>query len=280
MGFFERLDHADPRYIYILVTLAIVAPLLLHVSQRQEPTKPAADLYRTIENMNPSDNKIVILSCDWSPELSAETQPQARAVMRHLFRKKIKFAITSQLVDGGQLSDALVDQVAREFGAVRNVDYTVWGFRPNFYDFILAMMKDIPTTVAHNKEGMRIAQIPMMRGINDYHDVAAVIDFTGYSNFADWTSVSYGRYHVPNALGCTGIIAPDAFPYYDSGQYFGLLAGLKGAAEYESLLNQAGEGTKGMQSQSVVHLLIITLIILGNIAYLLARSRSNRTDAG
>ena len=280
MRFFEKLDHADPRYIYVLVTLAIIAPLLMHMSQRQQPTKPASDLYNTIEHIDPKDNKIVILGCDWSPELLAETQPQARAVMRHLFRRKIKFAVTSQLVDGGQLSDALVDQVAKEFGAKRNVDYTVWGFRPNFYDFILAMMKNIPATVAHNKEGMRMSQIPMMRGIRDYHNVAAVIDFTGYSNFADWTSVSYGRYHVPNALGCTGIIAPDAFPYYDSGQYFGLLAGLKGAAEYESLLNQAGEGTKGMQSQSWVHLLIILLIAMGNIAYLLTRARSRSIDAG
>jgi len=276
MSFFEKLDRLDPRYIYIFVAAVICLPLLLRVSQRQTPTEPAIDLYNTLERLDPQTPRIVILSCEWAPELAAECRPQARALMRHLFRRKVKFAVCSQLVDGGQLSDSLVRQVAREFGARRNIDYTVWGFRPNFYDFILAMLKNIPATVAHDMDGIPISQIPVMKGIRDYHHIAAVIEITGYSNFADWTSISYGRYHVPNALGCTGVIAPDAFPYYDTGQYFGLLAGLKGAAEYEALIAAPSEGTTGMQSQSAVHMLIIGLIILGNIGFFLAKSRSKR----
>jgi hypothetical protein len=277
MNIFQKLDNLDPRFIYILVAIVISVPLMVRFSLPQVPTKPAIDLYDFVNKLDPKQNKIVILACEWSPELQAECRPQARAVMRHLFRQKIRFAVCSQIVEGGQLSDTLVREVAVEFHARRDVDYTVWGFRPNYGDFIMAVLKNIPTTVAHNKEGVPVDRIPLMRGIRDYRDLHAVITFTGYSNFADWTSFAYGKYHVPNALGCTGVIAPDAFPYYDTNQYFGLLSGLKGAGEYEALIRAPDEGIVGMQSQSAVHLLIIALILLGNIGFFVTRSKRIRS---
>jgi hypothetical protein len=65
-----------------------------------------------------------------------------------------------------------------------------------------------------------------------------------------------------------------------------LLGGLKGAAEYETLIGEhypelkerSQIATRGMDVQSIVHLIIIGFIILGNIVYLI--SRSERTRAG
>jgi hypothetical protein len=54
---------------------------------------------------------------------------------------------------------------------------------------------------------------------------------------------------------------------------------MKGAAEYEYLVQQAGYSTaatpavQAMDSQSMAHLAIILLILLGNIGFLLTRKR-------
>jgi tetrahydromethanopterin S-methyltransferase subunit D len=58
-----------------------------------------------------------------------------------------------------------------------------------------------------------------------------------------------------------------------SGQLTGLLGGLKGAAEYETLVDRKGRGLKGMDSQSIVHLLLVGFIVLGNVILLYQRRK-------
>lgn len=67
------------------------------------------------------------------------------------------------------------------------------------------------------------------------------------------------------------------YPYLQTKQLSGLLAGLKGASEYEHLVKEAGysEGarraSRGMDALSTMHLVIIAFIILGNIGFFLSR---------
>jgi hypothetical protein len=58
-----------------------------------------------------------------------------------------------------------------------------------------------------------------------------------------------------------------------------MLGGLKGAAEYEKLNEDSGvrqerkRASIGMGSQSIAHILMIALIILGNIGYFITQRR-------
>ena len=47
----------------------------------------------------------------------------------------------------------------------------------------------------------------------------------------------------------------------------GILGGLRGGAEYEILINKPGASVAKMDSESISHLYIIALIIIGNIGY-------------
>ena len=73
------------------------------------------------------------------------------------------------------------------------------------------------------------------------------------------------------ALGVTGVMASDYYPYLQSRQIFGLLPGVKGAAEYERLLDQLGEASRGMPYQMTSHLLIIITMIIANVGYIARR---------
>ena len=63
-------------------------------------------------------------------------------------------------------------------------------------------------------------------------------------------------------------MAPDFFPFLQSGQLSGLLGGLAGAAQYEKLINKPSTATKGIKPQSVAHLVLIFFILFGNICFL------------
>ena len=76
--------------------------------------------------------------------------------------------------------------------------------------------------------------------------------------------------------GVTSIQVNEVMPYVQSGQMVGVLAGMPGAAEYESLIGQKGSATSGMDAQSVAHLVIVLFIVLGNISYVIDRKRSRK----
>ena len=78
-------------------------------------------------------------------------------------------------------------------------------------------------------------------------------------------------------IGCTAVSAPDYYTFLQSGQFVGMLGGLKGAAEYEELMERSGyptgrrPATVGMDSQSFGHILIVVMVIFGNIGYFIVR---------
>ncbi len=82
----------------------------------------------------------------------------------------------------------------------------------------------------------------MMADIHNYKNVKGVITFAG-GNVADmWITYGNAKFGVPVALGVTGVMASDYYPYLKSGQILGLIPGVKGAAEYEQLVGVVGQG--------------------------------------
>jgi hypothetical protein len=79
--------------------------------------------------------------------------------------------------------------------------------------------------------------------------------------------------------GVTAVSAADAYPFLQSGQLTGLLAGMKGGAEYEILVSKSGyskatmPAVAAMDSQSLAHVVILLLVIIGNIAYFATRKQ-------
>jgi hypothetical protein len=70
-------------------------------------------------------------------------------------------------------------------------------------------------------------------------------------------------------------------PFYAAGQIVGILNGLSGAGEYESLLAGAYPGyptelIPPLDAQSVAHVLVILFVVVGNIGYALTRSSGGK----
>ena len=87
---------------------------------------------------------------------------------------------------------------------------------------------------------------------------------------ADNRLVGYG---AEMGAGVTAVMAPKFYAYVRANQLIGLLGGMKGAAEYEHLVGVEGAATSGMGAQSLVHMTIIGLIVIGNFAYFAGRRK-------
>ena len=77
----------------------------------------------------------------------------------------------------------------------------------------------------------------------------------------------------PIIVGCTGVNAPNLYQYLNSGQIKGIIGGLQGASEYETLVKRPGSATLGMPAQSAAHGLIILLLIIGYLSPVPPRKR-------
>src|SRR5207237_8386200 len=95
----------------------------------------------------------------------------------------------------------------------------------------------------------------------------------GSSTLDDWITMVHAPTGVPLGFACTAVMAPEAYPLLDSRQLIGMLTGMRGAAEYEKLIDSASFGVTAMAGQSFAHLFILILIALANLPILSAALR-------
>jgi hypothetical protein len=119
--------------------------------------------------------------------------------------------------------------------------------------------------------GTPLDSIPILRGVNSYKQIALMVNLSGSSATDYWIQFAQGRFHEPLVVGCTAVMATDYYPYLSSKQILGLIGGMKGAAEYERLIDVIGDARRGMDAQSLVHLIVVGLVITGNAALFWSR---------
>ena len=272
-----RLQRLDRRVIYAVLAVGVAVPLLLYSIMPVTVSPTTRSLYEAIECI-PKD-KIVILSVDWDAATRGENEPQTEAVIRHLMKRGIRFGIISFINPWGpQFGELVARRVAKELGKRYGEDWVNFGYITGGA-IVLRSFVLCPDIISFLKDkdahGRRLRDMPVMRGIKDFSDVAMVVEFTGGGGLEDWIAFANGLKGTPIGHGCTAVIAPRRYQFIDSGQLEGMLVGLVGAAEYRALVDRRLPKLlqKMVNSQSVAHALIILFIALGNAGYFVARRR-------
>lgn len=262
--------NIDRRIMYGLLILILVVLLLAPIKKPIAVTRAVSNAYDAVEAVKP--DKIAIISIVWSSSTMAENGPQTEAIIRHLFRGKIKFAILSWDQQGAKLARGIAQKVSKEMGMTYGIDWCDFGFKPPYLSQILpALGKDFPGTVGKDYKGVDAKKLPMMRGVETMKDVGLVAEITPSGTLDSWIAFVQGVHGTPIIYAPTLVMVPEAFNPLDAGQIKGMLPGLPGAGQYEQLLNYEGLGRSGASALSGAHLLIVILIILGNIGMFASR---------
>ncbi|MBN1593678.1 MAG: hypothetical protein JW941_10595 [Candidatus Coatesbacteria bacterium] len=270
----ERLRNIDRRVIFVLVAAAVIIPLLHPLGLPLKSSPPSSSLYREIENLGPGS--VVLMAFDYDPATDVELGPMSLALLKHCFSRGHKVVSLALWPMGASLARASFAQTAEEFGAKYGVDYVNLGFKAGGIVVIDSLGKSIHESFPKDVDGTPLEELPLMRNINSYADIDFVLGLSaGDPGLPFWIMIAQGRYGKKVGGGCTAVSAPMLYPYYPN-QLLGLLGGMKGAAEYELLIEAKGSATKGMDAQSIAHALIVLFVIIGNLFYFMGRSREKR----
>jgi hypothetical protein len=267
-----RLLQIDRRWIFGLIFLAVLVPFLTGLRFKPGLASPSTtDVYEYVDKLPP--RAVIMIAFDYGPASMPELQPMAVALCRHAFRHKLRVLCLTHNVQGVTLADRVLAKVAPETGAKYAVDYANLGFKPGYVAVIQSLGSSIPGTYSQDAKGTATATMPVMQGVHDYSDIALIFDLASSNSPGAWIAYAHEKYKVPVAIGITAVMAAESYVFYQAKQVIGMLNGLKGASEYEYLINTPDSGALGMASQSIAHVVIILFVILGNIGYFASRRK-------
>ena len=259
----------DRRIIFALIFVAVVWPLIQPMRLPIGVSPPVQTLYDAVEAIPPGS--VVMLGADYSPDTMPELQPMVDTFLRHAFERDLRVVVACLWPASPPLVERAMTPLAEEYGKEYGVDYVNLGYMAGGIVTLLGMGASIPFTFPSDYGGTPVTEIPLMQEVENFDDIAFVMEVSaGTPGTREWVQQVQGRYRVALGSGTTAVGAPNFYPYVQSGQLTGLLGGLKGAAEYETLIGHPGDATKGMDAQSIVHALVVVFILFGNVVYLLS----------
>ncbi|MCB5228829.1 MAG: hypothetical protein LHW44_01995 [Candidatus Cloacimonetes bacterium] len=240
MNIFERIQKLDRRWIYIVVALAIILPLAIPFNSDNVTSPPTENLYQFIDAMAGRQDRAVLMSFYHDASTMPELFPMEVAIIRHCFERNIKVFMLTWFPQGAPIIDYAINTVKEEYPNIKSgVDYCNFGYIPAALALptILGMGDNIATAVKTDAEGRKVENLEIIKGVTNYSEMNLVVEFSGLSAGGTWLFYARPKFGLNIAVGVTAVMAADEYPYLQSGQMIGMLAGLKGAAEYEKLVD-------------------------------------------
>ncbi len=281
MNIFERFEKIDRRFIFLLVALAVLIPLVLKVTMKIPVSSPVVSAFNAVDTLPRGTN--ILISVDYDPASMPELQPMYKSFLYQCFEKGIKPVMIVQWPLGLPLSINTMQEVANQYNkdakaegkdtVVYGRDYVNIGYRPGGVALVVGIGKEIRDYFESDYEGTPLDSLPMMKDIHNYDNFALLVALEAGSMGDIYVQYANARFGLKIILGMTAVSAPDAYPYLQAHQIIGLLGGLQGAAEYETLMKRPAYATMGMTAQSWVHVLIVLFILIGNIGYFISRKK-------
>ena len=284
---FIALGSLDRRIIFLIVGLSVLIPLLKPewIDLPIRPTPESQIVFDEINKLNAGDK--MLLSFEYSPSTKPEIHPMAIAILKHLYAKNIQVYGFALWPDGNFMSTEAFSEVSDDYDKKYGVDYVNLGYKPGGEAVIKGIASDIRTLYPADLQGTSINDIPMMKDVVNIEDFDFVFSLSaGYPGSKEWVQYACDPKNIPLSTGCTSIQVTDIMPYVENEQIRGILAGMPGAAEYESLVEaelrkmdiavKPGKASSMMAAQSIAHVVIVLFIILGNITYFITRKQTGK----
>ena len=267
--FVTSLSAIDRRVVYFVVGVAIIVPLVFVPNPPMSPTEEGMSFHRAVQRLKQGD--VVLLATDYNAGSAAELGPMTTTLAHHVFARGAKLVVVSLDAQGTGVVDVQIDTIAKARGCTYGEDWVFLGFRPSAPAAILALASSPYTLFPEDFRGNRLIDLPLTDQLKGATDYAILAVMAAGPTATDWVIYGAGRFEAPILLGLSGGIGPTFRGFYDTQQVAGILAGLRGAAEYEQMTHRSGDASRLVSAQSSVHLLLVLLMVIGNTSFLVKK---------
>ena len=283
-----RLQHFDRRWIFLIMSFAIVVPLFFPIGLPALPDPMTKAAYNAVEAL--PDGARVFVSLDLDPASTPEIEPFYRAAMLHLKRKHAKLVFATTWYAAPPLVERYLRETietaiappgtagydgANDRAYEKNIDYVNLGFRDGKGAIIQQFGANLRQAFdGRANDGTPLDSIRMLDGIKQLKDFDLIVLVSaGFPGAKEYVQFVGSRYKLRMIASCTAVSTTDLSPYFQTGQLVGLVGGMAGSAGYEYLVGKKGAGTSGADVLNVGNLVVILAIVFGNVVFFLGRRR-------
>ena len=278
----HTLQNLDRRWVFLSMFLAVAVPILAKTVFPEVVSKQAKMVFDSIEDLPEGSN--ILLSYDFDPASQGELLPMAQAFTRHCSIKGHKQYYMALWPLGSPMVDLSIDTIESEYPElVYGKDYMKFDYKAGGEAVIRMITQDLRGMFPLDSKGVQLDDIPMTKNIKNIQDMDLIINVSaGDPGTKQWVQFAATPFGITTVSGCTGVQAPQMYPYIPE-QLAGVLGAIKAAAEYEAAIDavypsindnpKAQEAKRRMGPQLVAHSLMIGLIVLGNAIFFVSRKR-------
>ncbi len=272
MNIWDKLQNLDRRWYYYILLIVISLPIIRPWGLPIKTGAESEAFHNSIEAL--SEGSAIFLVVGYRTDSLVEMDPQLTVVFRRALEKGVKVITWGAVDEGAMVAQNVMKSLSDEMGAVYGVDWINLGYKPISDALLQKMIDDFPQAMAYSEiGGGRLDSFEITKNFNSVTQADLIVCFSNVTpspaqSILRMISIPMG---VPIVMGTASISVPGEMPYYASGQYKGLICGLRGAAEYELLASHPGSAILGMDAQSAAHVLVIVLIAIGNLGHFLSK---------
>ena len=265
-----RFYHLNPRWLYLAFTIVLLIPLLVAIPKPEfKASRGPVGVYKVLDGCPPGG--VILLDSSWDLGAKPESLSQLECFVNDLCRRKIKFVMFSTVFFGPIFAQDVIRPIAEASGYKYGEDWVDLGFlkppNDNMSLLLDAFLRDIPGTRPVDFFGTPVKDIPIMRRVKTAKDFNMAMTISYAPDPAAWLGIGKSQHGMTVAFGSAAIMAPYYYAFLDSGQLSGLLAGNRGAYEYESLTGMYGLGSKAMMFFAFGLCFLIFAVLMGNLGF-------------
>lgn len=318
MNIGEKLQSLPRQVLYLLLIIVASASILISykfsIVIPSKPDDTVKDFFAGVMQLKPGD--VVFVESDVTSSTRGESFGQLEALMRIIIRKGAKFAVyTLADAQAPPVAEKIINRIIAEEKGPDGRTYERWndwismGYFPSAEGTAKSFMtnlRGILESVKDLKPGSGatpVLQSPVLQNIKSLNDLALYINVTGSKTLdilverLKFQPSKFGDAQLPTRMAgmCTGVMGPEAKNFYKGKQIFGLVIGLNGVVELETLMDKGlnveggfkdADGIvvepfrgmknfhRGMAYYLALHTtmgLMLLAIIVGNVGMFLAR---------
>ncbi len=270
----EWIEAMPREVIYTILLICLIVPLIRPLGLPVPVSPRVREWHEYVEKL--PDGAYVLFSIDYGVGSLPALEPFAVATAHDLFMRNVKVVFMTTYTDGPICYESLIKKVNPEaYGKKYGEDYVFLGYIPGGETAMKAIAENLRAQVPRDYHQTPLDQIPMMKGVNKATDFAMVITVTPSGDVSQgWARQWASAYGVTYLCCVLAMMLPTMEPYYP--RYCKALTDAARAGEYEFLIKKPGEGIKKLDAFSSAHIMLITFIIIANIAYFIIRARRER----